>query len=146
MASQFIFISHTTTDDEFARELREALEAQGLRVWTDSRNLRGGMKLNPEIERAIEQARQVLVVLSPETQNSPWVRKEIRKAEAVEKVRRKEGYCVVPILLPGVQPSALGLYFEDEPMAVPVQAGLGGVSVSMPRILAALGERLPTAD
>jgi hypothetical protein len=38
-------------------QLREALEGQGLRVWADSRNLRGGAKLAPEIERAIEDAR-----------------------------------------------------------------------------------------
>ena len=37
----------------------------------DSRNLRGGSKLTPEIEQAIEQARQVIVVLSPNTINWP---------------------------------------------------------------------------
>jgi hypothetical protein len=50
-----IFISHATKDDAFAKELREALEGQGLSVWVDSRNLRGGVKLAPEIEAAIEQ-------------------------------------------------------------------------------------------
>ena len=59
-----IFISHASKDDAFVKELRLALEDQGLTVWVDSRNLRGGHKLAPEIEKAIEEARQVIVVLS----------------------------------------------------------------------------------
>ncbi|HIE01510.1 MAG TPA: TIR domain-containing protein [Thiotrichaceae bacterium] len=52
------------------------MEHLGLTVWVDSRNLRGGQRLAPEIKQAIENARQVLVVLSPNTINSSWVRKE----------------------------------------------------------------------
>jgi hypothetical protein len=74
------FISHASVDDGFVAELRTKLESLQLPVWVDSRNLRGGSKLAPEIEQAIEQARQVIVVLSPSTINSPWVRREIKKA------------------------------------------------------------------
>lgn len=76
----FVFISHATDDDEFVKGLREALEAQGIGVWVDSRKLRGGDKLEPEVEQAIDSARQFLVVLSRNTVNSPWVRKEIKTA------------------------------------------------------------------
>ncbi len=78
-----IFISHASADDAFVRRLRMYLEALGLPVWVDSRNLRGGDKLSGGIEQAIRTARQVLVVLSPNTVNSPWVRREIRLAEQV---------------------------------------------------------------
>ena len=139
-----IFISHATADDAFVKELREALEAHGLSAWVDSRNLRGGAKLAAEIERAIETARQVIVVLSPQTVNSPWVRREIRKAQEVEGRRGADGYRVIPLLLPGIGPSALEVWFDEEPVAVPVQFGPGGLNVAMPSILAALGERLPT--
>ena len=139
-----IFISHASKDDEFVTELRLALEGQGLSVWVDSRNLCGGAKLAPEIDQAIEQARQVVVVLSPNTINSPWVRKEIQKAEQVEKQRKDEGYRVIPLLLPGVEPTALALWFEEEPVAVPIQLKPGGLSEALPAILTALGERLPT--
>ena len=40
-----IFISHASKDDQFVKDLRQALEAQSLPVWVDSRNLRGGDKL-----------------------------------------------------------------------------------------------------
>jgi hypothetical protein len=57
MRNNHIFISHSSKDDDFVRELREALESFGINVWVDSRNLRGGSKLAREIEEAIEQAR-----------------------------------------------------------------------------------------
>lgn len=139
-----IFVSHATADDAFIAELRQELEALHLQVWVDSRNLRGGSKLVPEIEAAIEQARQVLVVLSPSTVNSPWVRREIRKALDVEQRRQGDGYRVIPLLLPGITPGALGTWFDEEPVAVPVEIGPGGLSAAMPALLAALDERLPT--
>jgi tetratricopeptide (TPR) repeat protein len=141
--SEQVFISHSSKDDDFVRELREALEDQGVPVWVDSRKLRGGEKLAPEVAAAIERARQFVAVIGPNTVNSPWVRREIRKALEVEAARRGEGYRVVPLLLPGVEPSALPLWFEEEPVGVRVELKAGGVSEALPAILAALGERLP---
>jgi tetratricopeptide (TPR) repeat protein len=141
--SGHIFISHSSKDDDFVKELREVLEGLGLEVWADSRNLRGGSKLAPEINEAIEQARQSVAILSPHTVNSPWVSREIRKALEVEGLRKGEGYRVVPLLLPGIEPSALGNWFDEEPVAVPVEVKVGGLSEALPAILAALGERLP---
>lgn len=139
----FIFISHSSHDDAFVKELRTALEDSQLPVWVDSRNLRGGDKLEKQIETAIEQARHVVVVLSPGTINSPWVSREIQKALAVEKVRRDDGYRVIPLLLTGVQPSALRLWFGEEPVGVSIELAAASVSDALPTILAALGERSP---
>ena len=141
--SGHIFISHASADDDFVKTLRIALEESGLPVWVDSRNLRGGDKLAPEIETAIAQAWQMIVVLSPNTINSPWVRREIQHALQVEKLRKDDGYRVIPLLLPGVQPSALQLWFDEEPVGVKVELKTHGVNEAMPQILAALGERLP---
>lgn len=138
-----IFISHASKDDNFVKDLRQALEDLGLSVWVDSRELIAGNKLAPEIDQAIEQARQVIVVLSPNTVNSPWVRKEIKKALEVEQTRKDDGYRVIPLLLPGIEPSALALWFDEEPVGVRVQLTTGAVSEALPQILAALGERLP---
>ncbi|HEY0323360.1 MAG TPA: TIR domain-containing protein [Pyrinomonadaceae bacterium] len=143
MNQRHIFISHSSQDDAFVKGLREALEGQGLTVWVDSRSLRGGNKLTPEIDEAIEEARQVIVVLSPNTINSPWVRKEIQKALEIEGKRQMEGYRVIPLLLPGVEPSALPLWFDVEPVGVLVEIKAGGLSEALPDILAALGESLP---
>ena len=72
MSSEHVFISHATKDGGFVKELREALETHGIAVWVDSRELIGGNKLAPEIERAITEARQFIAVFSPNTINSPW--------------------------------------------------------------------------
>jgi tetratricopeptide (TPR) repeat protein len=143
MSAEPIFISHASGDDAFVAQLRQTLEGQGLRVWVDSRNLRGGAKLAPEIASAIEQARQVLVVLSPETVNSAWMRKEIQQALQVEQRRKGDGYRVIPLLLPGIRPSALGNWFDEEPVAIPIELAPGHLNAALPDILAALGERLP---
>ena len=144
MNSNRVFISHASADDDFVKKLRITLEGQRIPVWVDSRNLRGGNKLAPEIEQAIEQARQVLVVLSPQTVNSPWVRKEVCKALEIERRRANDGYRVIPLLLPGITVGALGNWFDEEPVAVPIQLTPGGLSEAFPQILAALEDRLPT--
>jgi len=136
-----IFISHATADDNFVKELRIKLELHGLNVWVDSRNLRGGDQLKPEIEQAIRDARQVIVVLSPKTMNSVWVRQEIQLAEQI--AIEKPDYRVIPLLLPGIKPSALGSWFKEEPVGLKIQLDPGKLQERMPDILAALGERLP---
>jgi CHAT domain/NB-ARC domain len=49
----------------------------------------------------------------------------------------------VPLLISGVEPSALGLWFDEDPVAVPTSMEAGGISEMLPVLLAALGERLP---
>ena len=84
-----IFISHATADDGFVKRLREALERANLPVWVDSRVQTGGDELLADVKEAIEQARAVLVVLSPNTVNSSWVRTEVQLALRVRKRRRR---------------------------------------------------------
>ena len=139
--SKHIFISHATDDDAFVKDLRIKLELHDLTVWVDSRNLRGGDQLKPEIELAIKEARQVIVVLSPKTINSVWVRDEIQMAEKI--ATDNEDYRVIPLMLPGIEPAALGLWFKEEPAGEKIEIEVGKLQEAMPRILAALGERLP---
>lgn len=87
-------------------------------MWVDSRHLRGGEALDPAITAAIRGAEHCLLVLSPRTVNSPWVRREIRQAEAL--AREREGFRVVPLLLDGIEPSALALWLDEAPVGVAV--------------------------
>ena len=139
--SGHIFISHASADDDFFKALREKLEAHQLEVWVDSRNLRGGDQLRPEIEQAIRTARQFLVVISPETINSDWVFDEIEIAEQV--MQEKPDYRAIPLMLPGIAPKALKRYFKEEPAGETIKLDIDSLQEAMPRILAALGERLP---
>jgi tetratricopeptide (TPR) repeat protein len=142
MNNSHIFISHSSKDDAFVKDLRRKLETLGIDVWVDSRQLAGGLKLAPEIDEAIESARHFIAVISGNTVESPWVRKEIRKALEVEGRRKADGYRVVPLLL-GLSPRALEMWFDEEPVGIPVEATVGSISEALPALLAALGERLP---
>lgn len=75
-----LFISHATEDDQFVKELRLSLEDLQITVWADSRELVGGDQLEEEIVKAIEGAQYFIVVLSFNTYNSTWVKKEVDKA------------------------------------------------------------------
>jgi tetratricopeptide (TPR) repeat protein len=143
LMSNHVFISHSSADDGFVKDLRVLLERLGLPVWVDSRNLRGGHALMPEITLAIEQARLVIGVFSPRTINSTWVKDEIELAEEVAAKRKRDAYAVIPILLPGVEPSALSLWFKDAPLGVKVEPGPGGLIAAAPSLAAALGLELP---
>ena len=126
-----------------SRNCGSSSSGSGCPSGSNSRNLRGGDKLLPEIRKAIEQARQVIGVFSPQTVNSGWVRREIQWAERVAKRRQGDGYAVIPVLLPGIEPAALGLWFKDEPAGVKVQLGPGGLTAAAPLLAAALGVQLP---
>lgn len=137
-----IFVSHASADDAFVAELGRRLEERGHPTWVDARRLHSGDRLGPEIETAIADAPHVIVVLGPATVNSPWVRREVRAALAVQH-ERADGYRVIPLLLPGVTVGALGLWFPDEE-PVAVEVGEGGLVAAMPALLAALGDRRAT--
>lgn len=139
----FIFISHVTQDDDLVKQLRIELEKLNLTVWVDSRHLRGDNPLHPEINQVIENAKYFMVILSPHAIGSPWVCQEIQRALEVEKQHQPDGYRVIPLLLPGVTPSALDSCFQEPPLVTPIQLKLDELSETLPNILNALGEKMP---
>ncbi|VAW33248.1 TPR repeat [hydrothermal vent metagenome] len=141
--TQHIFISHSTKDDSIVKKLREILEAHHLQTWVDSRQLSAGQQLAPEIEKAIDEARHFMVIISPAVINKPrWVRRELHHALQVEEARH-DGYKVIPVLLPGVEFATLELFFNEEITAIQMKGGPTGFSEAMPQLFAALGEQLP---
>ena len=85
-----LFISHSTQDDEFVRNLRAMLADHRQDVWIDSRELRGGDPLWPEIQKAIDEASAYAVVVNPSALQSDWVSDELEYALKVQEraVRR----------------------------------------------------------
>ena len=104
-----LFISHSSRDDDFVRDLRAALADHGLHGWIDSRELRGGDPLWSEIQKAIEDASGYAVVVSPDSLQSNWVGKELIHALAVRDKRGKEEFPVVPLSLNGTKLGVLEL-------------------------------------
>ncbi len=138
-----LFISHSSQDDAFVRDLRAALADHGQDVWIDSRELRGGDPLWLEIKQAIDAATAYAVVVSTDALQSKWVGKELRHALLVQEQRGKDPFPVIPLSLNGTKLGVLEDFFGEEPIYIPVSSDAGGVEAALNAILSALGQRLP---
>src|SRR2546427_3209102 len=138
-----LFISHSSRDDAFVRDLRATLADHGQDGWIDSRELRGGDPLWLEIQRAIEGASAYAVVISPDTLQSKWVGKELRHALDVQKQRGRSAFPVIPLSLDGTKLGVLEEFFGEEPIYIPVSSAAGGAEAALNAILVAMGKRLP---
>ncbi len=78
------FISYSAHDQEFARRLYDRLQGQGLRVWFAPEELKGGNKLDEQLETAIRLYDKLILVLSDVSVRSKWVMHELRKARRAE--------------------------------------------------------------
>jgi hypothetical protein len=79
-----LFISHSSQDKEFADYLYNDLQNNGVRCWLDSENMRGGEKLEEQIDKAIRKHERMLLILSLASMASEWVKTEIAKARKLE--------------------------------------------------------------
>ena len=139
-----LFLSHSTADDGFVRELREALADFGLEVWIDSRQLKGGDPLWSEVAAAIEIGEGLVVLVSPAAFQSDWVINELKHGLKVQAERGRDAFPVILLALDGTKPASLAGYFDEEQAHIPVSSGAGGATAAVHDILVALGRRLPT--
>lgn len=89
---QQLFISYSRKDIGFVRRLALDLENAGYEVWWDVSDLRGGDDWVRVIPEAIASSDAFLVVLSPESIASEWVRKEYTQALSLRKR-------IIPVML-----------------------------------------------
>ena len=75
-----IFLSYNREDQATARRFAEAFEAQGFNVWWDV-TLRSGEAYDQVTERALREAKAVVVLWSRKSVESRWVRAEATLAE-----------------------------------------------------------------
>jgi TolB-like protein/Tfp pilus assembly protein PilF len=75
-----VFLSYSHDDAEIARRFAKAFEAEGLTVWWDA-SLRSGETFDEVIEAALRAARAVVVLWSPRSVASRWVRAEATLAD-----------------------------------------------------------------
>ncbi len=80
MTGSDIFISYARVDQEFARRFAEAFVREGFNVWWDAA-LHSGQTFDEIIERELRAARAVVVLWSPRSVASRWVRAEATLAD-----------------------------------------------------------------
>ena len=139
-----LFLSHSSADDGYVRELREALADLGQEVWIDSRQLKGGDPLESEIQAAIEAAAGLAVLVSPASLQSRWVGKEVRYGLKLQAERGRTAFPVIPLSLNGTRLGVLEDFFAEELTYIPVNDGAGGAMAAVHDILLAMRLRLPT--
>jgi TIR domain len=137
MAAKSVFISHSSEDDGLVRDLRQALELLRIETWVDSERTTGGQPLEDTIREGIEKSDHLLVVVSTHVFNSEWVPREIEIARDLNKP-------VVPLTLPGIKVSAVRNFLREDPISIPVGDGPAAVQNALPKILVAIGLKLPT--
>ena len=75
-----VFISHSSHDKPFVRNLAASLLAEGIPVWLDSWELDVGDPLLTRIEDGIKGSSLFVVVVSRKSIESGWVERELRTA------------------------------------------------------------------
>jgi hypothetical protein len=76
MASRTIFVSHAHVDNELCDRFVAALRRMGFDVWYDRINLQVGQSLSRDIERELLARSTFLVLLTPASVSSYWVKLE----------------------------------------------------------------------
>lgn len=91
-----LFISYSSKDKSFVSRLASELTTYGVKVWWDMWEMKVGDSINNKIQEGISSAAWLAIVLSPNSVNSSWVKKEINAA--LVKELGKHDVFILPIL------------------------------------------------
>lgn len=89
-----IFLSHSSLDQRFVTRLAEMLRRHGVPVWYSRTNILGAQQWHDEIGAALRRCDWFLIVLSANSVESMWVKRELLFAL---QQKRFEGQ-IVPLL------------------------------------------------
>jgi hypothetical protein len=84
------FISYSTKDQSFARQLYRDLQNNGVRCWFAPHDVRGGRKIHKQIDEAIQSHDRLLLILSANSMESEWVGSEIGEARQRELKEKRQ--------------------------------------------------------
>lgn len=88
-----VFVSHATADKWLALTVCEKIEERGATTFRDDRDINGGDSIPEEIRTQIQVSRELVVLLTPESVDRPWVLLEVGAAWG-----RRRNYRIVPVL------------------------------------------------
>ena len=75
-----VFISHSSKDKKFVRTLKDCLIENSIDVWLDEDQLDLGDRLINKLETALNDSSHLVIILSPASVESDWVKYELTKA------------------------------------------------------------------
>ena len=108
-----IFLSYNREDQVVARRFADAFKAQGFEVWWDSA-LRAGETYDQVTEKALREAKAVVVLWSKKSVNSDWVRAEASIGQEHKHLAPvKIESCDLPVMFRLVQTAELSHWNGD---------------------------------
>jgi hypothetical protein len=84
------FISYSHKDEAFAVKLSARLRLEGIKVWFAPEDIQAGRKIHEQIQRAISLYDKMIIVLSPKSMKSEWVKAELRGARRREVKEKRQ--------------------------------------------------------
>ena len=88
-----VFVSHATADKWIATTFCEKIETTGATYFRDDRDINGGDSIPETIRTEIQVSRELVVLLTPDSIERPWVLLEVGAAWG-----RRKNYRIVPVL------------------------------------------------
>jgi len=82
------FLSHSSKDKPFIRQLATDLSSHGIGVWLDEQRIRVGDSIPDQIAQGLAESDYFVVAISENSVNSGWVKKELNNALVHEVERR----------------------------------------------------------
>jgi hypothetical protein len=80
-----VFLSYSRQDTWIAHVMREKIEARGIKVWLDVIDLPAGANVRERIKEGMRASTEALILLSPASRNSDWVKHELGIADGMDK-------------------------------------------------------------
>lgn len=104
-----VFISHSSQDKRFVRTLKDDLNENGIETFFDEDSLELGDSLKERLDVALDESSHFVIILSPNSVNSNWVKYELTGAtrlfdsktlKKIIPIKYRE--CQVPQILSGL--------------------------------------------
>ena len=95
--SRVAFLSHSSKDKPFIRQLAADLTAAGVTVWLDEQRIRVGESIPERVSQGLAESDYFLLAVSRNSADSEWVKKELNGA-LINEVQRRAVH-VMPLKL-----------------------------------------------
>jgi WD40 repeat protein len=92
-----VFLCHSDKDQDSAEQIRQSLLRRGMTVWNYRTDIQTSQDYNNAIARGIEEADNIIFILSPQSASSPYCQHELDQALDLHKR-------VIPVLAATVEP------------------------------------------
>jgi hypothetical protein len=90
-----VFLSHSAKDKQFVSSLATVLRRHKVPFWFSKSNLEGAQQWHDEIGKALKKCNWFVLILTPNSVKSEWVKHELMYALNDKRYRRR----IVPLLL-----------------------------------------------